>query len=85
MTATLLNQIALVLGFVGAILLAFSARVGVISKDGSVIFTGLDPMEPAERNVKRVRASHWRNRFFTPVGWFMLAASFLLQLAATWL
>ena len=63
----------------------FSARVGVLSKDGSVIFTGLDPMEPAERNVKHVRASHWRNRFFTPVGWFMLAASFLFQLAATWL
>lgn len=79
-----LNQIGLVLGFVGAVLLAFSNKVGVISKGGSTIFTGLDPMDPAEDNLRRVRSSHWRNRYFTPIGWAMLAASFLAQLVATW-
>ena len=82
-TLLLLNQFGLVIGFMGSVLLAFSARVGVLSKDGSVIFTGLDPMESPDSNVNRVRSSHWRNRFFTPVGWFMLASSFLLQLTAT--
>jgi hypothetical protein len=84
-SAAVLNQFGLVLGFAGSVLLAFSAKVGVISKGGSVIFTGLDPMDPAEENVKRVRAAHWRNRFFTPSGWAMLAISFLLQFVATWL
>ena len=85
MTATLLNQIALVTGFCAAILLAFSAKVGVISRGGSIIFDGLDPMDPSEVNVKRVKLSYWRNRFFTLIGWFLLASSFALQLWATWL
>jgi hypothetical protein len=80
-----LNQVALVIGFFGAVLLAFSNKIGLISKDGSVIFTGLDPMDPAEDNVKRVKSSHWRNRYLTPVGWGMLAVSFLMQLVASWL
>ncbi len=80
-----LNQVGLVIGFIGAALLAFSNKVGVISKGGSVIFTGLDPMDPAEDNVKRVKSSHWRNRYFTLVGWGMLAVSFLMQFVATWL
>ncbi len=79
----LLNQIGLVIGFLGAIFLAWSGKVGVKSKDGSVIFTGLDPKEPVETNLKRVQHSHWRNRVFIPIGWAMLAASFLLQLIAT--
>jgi len=78
-----LNQIGLVIGFLGSILLALSGKVGVISKEGSIIFTGLDPMDTAEDNIKRVRQSHWRNRIFTPVGWGMLAMSFFLQLIAT--
>lgn len=78
-----LNQIGLILGFVGAIVLAFSGKVGVISKGGSAIFTSLDPMDPAEENLRRVRSSHWRNRYFTPIGWATLAASFLTQLVAT--
>lgn len=80
-----LNQAGLIIGFAGAVLLAFSNKVGVISKGGAVIFTGLDPMDPSEDNLKRVKASHWRNRYFTPAGWCMLALSFLIQLAATWL
>lgn len=82
---TLLNQLALVIGFLGSIVLAFSNKVGVISQNGTVIFNGLDPMSPAEENLKRVKSSHWRNRYFTPIGWFMLASSFLLQLTATFL
>jgi len=82
-TLDLLNQAGLAIGFIGSVLLAFSAKIGVISKDGSMIFTGLDPMDPAETNIIRVRSSHWRNRVFTPVGWIMLALSFLLQLGAT--
>ena len=62
--------------------MAFSAKVGVISKNG-VIFTGLDPMESSELNEKKVRSSHWRNRVFAPVGWAMLALAFLLQFAST--
>ena len=82
-TSTLLNQIALVLGFGGTILLAFSSKVGVISKGGQIIFDGLDPMDPVEDNLKHVSRSHWRNRFFTPIGWFLVAASFFLQFVAT--
>ena len=82
-TSNLFNQIGLLLGFVGALLLWFSPRVGVISKGGSVIFTGLDPMDPSELNLKRVRSSHWRNRYFTPIGWGMVVSSFLLQFIAT--
>ena len=78
-----LNQIGLVIGFLGSILLAFSGKVGVISKNGTIAFTGLDPMNPAEDNVRHVKQSHWRNRFFTPVGWVLLSASFLLQFIAT--
>jgi hypothetical protein len=81
-TLHFLNQLGLVSGFIGAVLLAFSAKVGVISKDGSIIFTGLDPMDPSESNVRRVRASHWRNRWLTPVDWYLLALSFLLQFIA---
>ena len=79
----LLNQIGLVIGFIGAILLAFSNKVGVVSRDGCIIFNGLDPMNPAAENIERVQRSHWRNRFFTPAGWSMLSASFLLQFLAT--
>lgn len=82
MSATLLNQIALVAGFIAAGLLAFSAKVGVISNDGSIIFDGLDPMDRSELNVKRVKSSHRRNKYFTPIGWFLLTASFALQLWA---
>jgi hypothetical protein len=78
-----LNQCGLVVGFIGAILLALSAKVGVLSRDGSIIFTGLDPMAPVEANAKRVQSSHWRHRFLTPIGWLMLASSFALQFAAT--
>jgi hypothetical protein len=81
-TPVVLNQVGLGIGFLGSILLAFSAKVGVISKGGSVIFNGLDPMDPAEENLKRVHSSHWLNRYFTPVGWAMLAASFFLQFIA---
>lgn len=83
LTANFLNQTGLIIGFMGTVLLAFSVKVGVISKDGSMIFTGLDPMKPLEANVKRVCLSHWCNRMFTPIGWSMLALSFLLQLIAT--
>lgn len=79
----LLNQVALTIGFLGSIILACSNKVGVISKDGVVIFTGLDPMSPAEENLKRVKSSHWRNRYLTPIGWIMLAGSFFFQLMAT--
>ncbi len=78
-----LTQIGLVIGFFGSILLAFSGKVGVISKNGSIVFTGLDPMNPAEDNVRHVKQSHWRNRLFTPVGWVLISVSFLLQLFAT--
>ena len=79
----LLNQFGLVSGLVGAILLAFSAKVGVISKSGSIIFTGLDPMDPSEQNIQRVRSSHWRNYYFTRIGWLLVIASFLAQFVAT--
>jgi hypothetical protein len=77
------NQIGLFVGFLGALLLVFSGKVGVISKNGSIVFTGLDPMDQVEDNIKRVRQSHWRNRIFTPAGLGMLTVSFFLQLTAT--
>ena len=82
-TLSILNQIGLVLGFLGAVLLGFSSPVGTISKDGTVIFTGLDPMDSFELNAKRVHSSHWRNRIFTPLGWGAITISFLLQYLAT--
>ena len=83
MTENCLNQLGLVLGFIGSVMLAFSTKVGVIGKGGSVIFTGLDPMDTQEENLMKVKASHWRHRFLAPIGWAMLAIAFLLQLAAT--
>ena len=82
-TLVLLNQAGLVIGIIGAVLLAFSAKEGIFRKDGSVIFTGLDSMESPISNDKRVRSSHWRYRFFTPIGWFMLILSFVLQFTST--
>jgi len=78
-----LDRIGLILGFFGAILLACSSRIGVISKNGSVIFNGLDPMESADKNVRCVRWSYWRNRYFTRIGWGMFAISFITQFLAT--
>lgn len=81
----LLNQTALILGFIGSIVLAFSNKVGVISKDGSVIFSGMDPMESAAKNLSLVEKSHRRSRVFTPIGWVLISLSFLLQFVATFL
>lgn len=82
-TTTLFNQVGLFLGLIGSVLLGFSSRVGVISKGGGVSFEGLDPMDSVEQNEKRVRRSHWRNRYLAPAGWCMLVGSFLLQFLAT--
>ncbi len=78
-----LNQIGLVLGFVGSILLSFSNKVGVVTKDGRVRFEGLDDMDSVDKNLGIVERSHWRNRVFTPVGWVMIVLSFFIQLVAT--
>jgi hypothetical protein len=83
MTANLLNQIGLVLGFCGSLLLAVSAKVGVLGRDGAVIFTGLDPMAPPDENIRKVRASHWRNKYLSPTGWGLLMIAFLVQFLAT--
>ena len=83
LSAVFLTQAGLVIGFAGAILLIFSNKTGVISKSGSVIFNGLDPMNPSEDNERSVRASRWRNSHFIPIGVSMLAISFLLQFIAT--
>jgi hypothetical protein len=83
LTPERLNQAGLVLGFLGAILLSCAAKVGVVSRDGTVIFDGMDPMESSEVNRKRVRRSHWRNRWFTPIGWGLVAISFAAQYLAT--
>lgn len=81
--ALVVNQTGLVLGLVAAILLALPPKVGVKSIDGTIIFSGLDPMASTDGNVKRVLASHWRSKFLTPTGFVMLSFSFLLQFAAT--
>lgn len=80
-----LNRAGLAIGFFGAVLIARSMKVGVLSKSGSVILTGLDPMESSEENVNRVLSSHWRNRFLTPLGWCLLSISFALQFVATFI
>lgn len=88
LTSTFISQSGLVIGFLGSVLLAFSAKVGVISKNGKeirVIFNGLDPMVPSEINTQIVLSSHWRNRLFTPIGWIMLSLSFLLQFLAVFI
>ncbi|WP_029131928.1 hypothetical protein [Sedimenticola selenatireducens] len=82
-TPAQLTQVGLAIGFVGSLLLAFSVKIGTISEGGQIIFNGLDPMRPAEENKKKVLNSHRRNRYFTPIGWFLLAASFALQFAGT--
>lgn len=85
LTPIIISQTALILGFFGSVLLAFSAKVGVISKNGkevSLIFNDLDPMISHEINAKRVLSSHWRNRLFTPIGWAMISLCFLLQFSA---
>ncbi|NOS94020.1 MAG: hypothetical protein HOP30_19045 [Cyclobacteriaceae bacterium] len=82
-TEALLNQLGLIIGLIGSIMLAFSGITGVISKNGSIIFTGLDPMESSDTNERKVRKTHRRNKIYTPIGWFMIAISFLLQFIAT--
>ena len=82
-TPSHLSQAGLIFGIAGSVALAFSAKVGTISESGQIIFNGLDPMRSAEENKKKVLRSHWRNRYFTPIGWFLLAAAFGLQFAAT--
>ena len=83
--SVVLNQIGLVLGMLGSVALAFSAKVGVIQQNGTIAFTGLDPMDPVDVNKRRVISSHWRNRWLTPIGWLFLGASFALQFLATYL
>ena len=78
-----INQIGLVLGLIATILLAFSTRVGVISRNGNIIFGGLDPMAPPDENEHRVVSSHRRSRLLQPVGWSLFAVSFALQFTAT--
>lgn len=82
-TSELLTQLGLAAGFIGVVLLAFSIKVGIISEGGQIIFHGLDPNHPSDDNEKKVLRSHWRNRYFTPIGWFLLALSFCLQLMGT--
>ena len=78
-----LSQAGLIAGFIGSVLLAFSGKVGVIGKDGTIYFYGLDYMENSEKNEKKVLRSHWRNKFFTPTGWTLLSLAFLLQFLST--
>lgn len=82
-TSKLIAQAGMVLGMLGSIMLAFSVKVGTISKDGNIIFNDLDPMQPAEENKRKVLRSHRRNRYFVPIGWLLLAMSFCLQFTAT--
>ena len=82
-TAEFLSQTGMVLGFLGSITLAFSVKIGVLGSNGTIIFTGLDPMEPAENNAAKVKAAHRRNRVCAPAGWSMLSLAFLFQFTAT--
>ncbi len=82
---TMLNQIGLVLGFFGSILLSFSYKVGMITEDGRVKMDGLDDMDSIEKNVIIVQNSHRRNRHFTPIGWGMICVSFFIQFIATFM
>ena len=82
-TSSHLSQLGLILGIAGSVVLAFSTKVGTVSKDGQIIFNGLDPIRPTEENKKKVERSHKLNRYFTPIGWFLLATAFGLQFAAT--
>lgn len=79
----LLAQTGLVLGFIGAILLFFSEKKGVIMPDGRMRFDGLSDLAPVDKNKKIVQRSYWRNKWFTPIGWCLLSLSFLLQFIST--
>ena len=82
-TFDFINQIGLVFGIIATIILAFATKVGVISRNGTVIFSGLDPMAPSDENEYRVVSSHKRHRLLQPIGWSFFALSFALQFAAT--
>jgi len=82
-TPETLNQFGLICGFVGSILLALSTKVGIISKDGSIISSGLDPMDSVSKNMAKVYTSHSRHRYLQPIGWTLLALAFGLQFIAT--
>jgi len=85
MTIEALNQVGLLCGIMGSILLAFSAKVGVISKSGQIIFSGLDPSDSTANNKNKVLSSHWKNKVLTPIGWGLIALAFMLQFIATFL
>lgn len=78
-----INQIGLVFGLLAAIVLAFATKVGVISRNGTIVFSGLDPLVPAKDNEYRVASSHKRYCYLQPIGWSFFAVSFVLQFTAT--
>lgn len=75
-----LSQFGLLFGFVASILLFFSQKVGTIMADDRIRYDGLDDLAPADEKKRKVRSSHWRNKWFTPIGWILLSLAFLLQL-----
>ena len=82
-SAKCLIQSGLVCGFVGSVLLFYSTKVGVMMPDGRMRFEGLDDLAPVEENKSKVRSSHWRNKWFTPIGWLLIIAAFSLQFIST--
>lgn len=76
-------RFGLAFGMAGVLLLATSQRVGIKTKTGGYIYFNLDPTNNSEENKKKVDRSHCRAKYFQPIGWIFLFASFALQLAAT--
>ena len=76
----IIEVIGLTCGILGSLLLFLSTKVGVIMDDGRIRFDGMDDLSDVDERIRKVKASHLRNRLFVPAGWSLISLAFFLQL-----
>lgn len=75
-----IEVVGLTCGLSGSVLLFLSTKVGAIMDDGRIRFDGTDDLSDVDERIRKVKASHLRNKFFVPAGWSLISLAFLLQL-----
>lgn len=84
--STTVNQLGLICGFASAVIFWRAKPVGVVDKDGKASRAdGLDYYADPEATTNLIENSHARSRYLNPLGWKLLALSFLLQFISGWL
>ena len=81
--ASCLNEIGLVLNFLGAVLLAWCSDLGIhITKEGFATLGGHPVDMPNDEKLRRNRFRRKKAAIGLPVGWLLFAAGFALQILA---